>query len=396
MRKVTREQSKEHNNHLILKVIYDSDQISRADVARVTKLTRTTVSSAVDELAAQGILVEVGRGQSLGGKPPTLMRVNKDSRHVIGLDLGNEEMRGSIVNLRGEIIQSEILPAEGVQGKEYVQLVFTLINRLITKVKQPLLGIGIGTPGLVESKGGLIRRAVNRNWTDLPLRQLVEDRFQMPVLVANDCHAAALAQFTFGSIKKVPSLVVLKIGEGIGAGLILDNKLFFGDNSAAGEIGHLVVVDKGDLCSCGHFGCLETVASSRAIINEGRKLFYSSSPENKLKNLVDNPEKINLETLEKAIQAGDAGVRSLIQSVGYYLGIAAASIVSLINVNQVVIAGEVACFGPVLTEVIQKTMEERSVDVISHVSNVSFSNLGENIVTLGAATLLIRNKLEIV
>ena len=263
--KATHQQTRVHNERLVVRTLYDHGPISGADVSRVTGLTRTTVSDVVSSLLDDGVVREIGRGVSTGGKAPILLEVDEDARLVVGLDLGEERFAGSLVNLRGDIRRTVELPVAGRDGDAAVQLVFELLDDLLDRVAAPLLGIGIGTPGLVDTPTGVIRRAVNLDWRDLPLGGIVADRYGVPVNVANDSQAAALAEYTYAGGDRVPNLIAIRVGRGIGAGLILRGALFQGDGSGAGEIGHVVVDDDGELCRCGRTGCLETVAGMRAI-----------------------------------------------------------------------------------------------------------------------------------
>jgi hypothetical protein len=264
MKKATRQQTKQHNYRLVLKTVYDHTDLSRADVARITRLTRTTVSDIVSGLIEQDLLEERGLGESAGGKPPILLSVKNDARQVVCLDLSNHFFRGALVNLRGEISSQISLPVESPMGERALACVYELIDRLTLAATAPIAGIGIGSPGLVDAHGGVIRRAVNLGWIDLPLKSLLEGRYRLPIYIANDSQTAALAEFTFGAGKEASNLVVIKVGQGIGSGIVLQGQLHYGDGFGAGEIGHLKVVEDGAQCSCGNTGCLETVASQRA------------------------------------------------------------------------------------------------------------------------------------
>src|SRR4051795_2286237 len=263
--KATHQQTRVHNERLVVRTLYDLGPISRAEVARLTGLTRTTVSDVVSALLDDGVVREIGRGPSSGGKAPILIEVDEDARLVVGLDLGEERFAGSVVNLRGDIRRTAELPVAGRDGDDAVNLVFQLLDQLLDGITAPLLGIGIGTPGLVDSRSGTIRRAVNLDWRDLPLGAIVAERYAVPVNVANDSQAAALAEYTYAGGDRVPNLIAIRVGLGVGAGLILRGALFQGDGSGAGEIGHTVVDDDGTLCRCGRIGCLETVAGMGAI-----------------------------------------------------------------------------------------------------------------------------------
>jgi predicted transcriptional regulator len=247
MKKATRQQTKNHNTQLVLRTIYENGDISRADIARATRLTRPTVSAIVTELIDNQFVVETGLGPSAGGKPPTLLDIAQDAYHLLSIDLGSQAFRGAVVNLRGEVVERLSFPTHDRQGEAALQLVYKLIDGLVEISGAPLLGIGIGTPGLVDSRRGVVQRAVNLGWTDLPLRDLVENRYQKPGYLANDSHMAALAEYTFGPPRRSNNLVVIKIGQGIGAGIILNGQLYYGDGFGAGEIGHVVVAEDGQL-----------------------------------------------------------------------------------------------------------------------------------------------------
>src|SRR5207245_9023413 len=147
--KATHRQTRAYNNRLVLRTIYDRNPISRAERARATGLTRTTVSELVADMISEGLTEEVGRGPSNGGKAPILLRFSDDARHLIGIDLGSSEFRGAVVNLRGQMRHSVGLPLGGRNGDDALELVYELIDHLLAATDRPLLGIGIGQPGLV-------------------------------------------------------------------------------------------------------------------------------------------------------------------------------------------------------------------------------------------------------
>ncbi|HEX9013026.1 MAG TPA: ROK family transcriptional regulator, partial [Anaerolineaceae bacterium] len=263
MEKATRQFTKVHNIHLVLKTIYEQEATSRADVARITGLTRATVSEIVSGLMDEGLLEEVGIGESVGGKPPILVSLRSNARQLICADLTGREFRGALVDLRGKIRCEKTLLTGGLHGAELLDLLVQLLDSLVAEAEAPLIGIGVSAPGLTDPAEGIVRRSVQLDWTDLPVRQLLDERYHLPIHVINDSHAAALAEYTFGALRQTPNLIVVRVAEGIGSGIILSGKLHYGDGYGAGEIGHLTVVDGGRQCTCGNYGCLETVASPR-------------------------------------------------------------------------------------------------------------------------------------
>src|SRR6188508_812944 len=198
--RATHRQTRAFNQQLVLRAIYDRYSVSRAEIARVTGLTRTSVSELVNDLLAGHLIEEVGRGPSTGGKAPILVRVRADGRHLVGLDLGESAFNGAVVDLRGNILKRLSVPLAGHDGDDAVELVLALIEGLINgNGRGPLLGIGIGAPGLIDSRTGTVRWAVNLAWENLPLGDMVGKRFGVPVVIANDSHAAAVAELTFGN-----------------------------------------------------------------------------------------------------------------------------------------------------------------------------------------------------
>jgi glucokinase-like ROK family protein len=395
MKKATRQQTKTHNSKLVLKIIYNQDQVSRADIARITHLTRTTVSSLVAEMIADGLIEEVGYEPSKGGKPGTLLSLVDDSRHLIGIDLADSEFRGGVLNLRGKVKHRLNLPINDQNGEVALELVFRLVDELIAAARSPLLGIGIGTPGLMNPEQGVVRRAVNLGWRDLPLRDLLETRYNLPVYIANDSQAAALGEYTFGRASSQSHLIVVKVGRGIGAGIVINGQLYTGDGFGAGEIGHVMVVEGGERCRCGHFGCLETVASSRTIIRRAQAI-AQSNPDSSLHQFAAAPEAINTSLVLQAFEAGDEALQVVIAEVGCYLGVAVANLVGALNIQCIVIAGSVARFGEALLDPIRREMKQRSMDILADETRVEVSNLGQDIVIQGAAALLLTNELGIV
>lgn len=395
MQKATREQTRSHNKRLILRTIYQEGDISRADIARATGLTRTTVSHIVAELIDESLVEETGRGPSEGGKPPVMLSLPPQARIMIGIDLADSEFRGGLIDMRGQFLHRATVPVRDHNGEEALNLVYDLIATLLDKVHEPVLGIGVGTPGLVDARAGVVRQAVNLDWQDLPLGDLLNTRFNLPVHVGNDSHCAALGQYTFGRYRGLSNLIVVKVGRGIGAGIVLNGRLHYGDNSAAGEIGHVRAVEDGKLCLCGHYGCLETVASTRSVVNRAQEI-ARNNPEAAINNLVESPEEISTDVILHAVQSGDAEMCRLISAAGHHLGIAVAHLVGALNIEKIMIAGSMARFGQPLLQAVDDALQPRAMDQMVARTQVELSDLGQDIVMLGAASLVLSSELGVV
>ena len=392
MKKATREQSKFHNKSLILNTIYNAKHISRADIARTTHLTRSTVSDTVSELIEEGLVAEIGYGQSAGGKPPVLLQVVDDARQIIGIDLASGEFRGALVNLRGEIDERINIPIDEKSGDMALEFVYVLVEKLLAAATQPIMGIGIGAPGLMDSDEGVVLTAVNLDWQDLPLVDLLQERYDLPVYIANDSQVSALAESKFGAGDKSPNLLVVKISRGVGSGIVIDHQLYQGDKYGAGEIGHIKVEEDGELCRCGNYGCLETKISSRAIRKQAGQLL-AADPDSILHEYVSPGNSVSLENVYAAYQAGDPAVTELIAAAGQDLGRSLAFIISVLNINQVIVAGSMSVFEDGLLNPALDVLRKSVLPNIAHDVQMGASVLGEEIVILGAAGLVLQHEL---
>jgi N-acetylglucosamine repressor len=340
------------------------------------------------------MIAEVGVGLSKSGKPPILLRFVDEARCIIGIDLAESEFRGAVINLRGEIKHRLHWPIAADHGEGLLSSINGLIDHLLRLAPSPILGIGIGSPGLVDSERGVVRYAANLDWREFQLGDWLARRYHVPVHIANDSQAAALAEFTFGNNGNEPNLIVIHICRGIGAGIVLNRRLFTGDRFGAGELGHVVIADGGELCRCGHRGCLETVVGSEALIRSARKI-AAGDPLSLLHRFVRSPEEINIDVILRALEAGDEALKSLVGEAGRFLGIALANLVGILNVHRLVIAGSLTCFGPALLDPVRQEIKRRSLPALADETIVEFTRLGPDIVILGAAALLLNNELQL-
>jgi glucokinase-like ROK family protein len=386
MKKATQEQTKEHNRNLVLNILLEHDRISRAEIARITHLTRTTVSDIVTDLMAEGLVEEVGLGSSIGGKSPILLSVLEDARCLIGLDLAHNQFSGAVVNLRGQIREMISLPVNNRGGQEALSLVTEILDRLVKTACQPVVGIGVGTPGLVNTNTGIVINAVNLDWKNLPLAQLLQERYNVPICVSNDSQAAAMGEYTFGrNHKNRENLIVINARHGIGAGVVINGRLFHGDGGGAGEIGHVVVVPQGGLpCRCGNCGCLETIASAQAIVRRAQQLANQS----RQTKLSEQSKEIGFDDVEQAFAAGDPIVREIVLEAGRYLGLAISGLVGMLNIHKIVLLGDMTRFGETWLAAIQETVAQTSLYGLAKETQVELGELGQNAVLLGASALL--------
>lgn len=369
MKKATSLQTKHHNRDLVLRTIFSSEVISRAEIARVTSLTRTTVSDVVGGLLAEGLVEEIGHGESLGGKNPILLSIVADSRYTIGLNLGQEKFVGAIVNLRGDIKKVIEVPAQDINGQDALEAVYRMISHLIKSKLKPIIGIGVGTPGLVQTQSGTVLNAVNLDWQDLPLGQLLTKKFNIPVSILNDSQASAIGEYVYGGKAALgESLIVVNIKHGIGAGILINGRLFQGDGGGAGEIGHVMAQENGDLCRCGKHGCLETVSSVRAVLRQ-----------------------LNMTSIQQAVeafQAGDADAVRVITRAGHTLGISLANLVGAFNIRKILLTGDMLRFGEPWLNIVKTSMQSAALARLNEDTVLELGALDYQACILGASAFL--------
>jgi predicted NBD/HSP70 family sugar kinase len=376
--KATHQQTRTFNQQLVLRALYDQSPLSRADLARLTGLTRTSVGDLVGTLIDDGLIEEVGRGQSSGGKSPILLRVAPDGRHLIGLDLGEAQFSGAVVNLRGEILRSIHLPLEGRSSDATLERIFELVDALRADDRCPLLGIGIGAPGIIDTSTGTVRWSVNLNWAELRLGPLLEQRYGVPVVVANDSHAAALAELTFFRQPRPNNLIVIRVGRGVGAGIILNGQLFQGDGYGAGEFGHVSMVGADAACRCGREGCLETMTSMRALVDAAGAV---------------EPSITDVSGLVAAFLAGVTSIRRIVLDAARELGVAIGWLIGVLNVRHVLVVGPVAEFGDDWLGEVRRYARSSVLALVARDTQIEFGHVHDDVVVLGASALLMEQQL---
>jgi predicted NBD/HSP70 family sugar kinase len=361
--KVLPEHARGHNRSLVLQTLYRAGQQSRADIARGTGLTRVTVSDLVAELMAEGLVIETGQREDVRpGKPATLLDLDRSAFQIIGIDLSEYAIfRGAVLDLDGQILHRAELPLAAATGPDATALVIRLAESLVAKATLPILGLGVGSPGVVDL-AGVVLSAPNLGWVAEDLQGILAARFALPVVVANDANAAALAEHSFGGADS--NMMLIKVGHGVGAGLLLDGTPLFGSRFAAGEIGHVVVgTDGGRECVCGKRGCLET---------------WLATPR-----------------LEKAIATAPDARDAILTEAGQRLGIALAPVVGALNLAEVVLSGPTELLdGPLALATID-TLRSRTMAEFHGDLTLRMTTLGEDIVMRGAAVMVLSAQLGV-
>jgi predicted NBD/HSP70 family sugar kinase len=342
--------------------LFRSGPLSRADLARATHLTRVTTSDLVAELLQEGLLEELGTRPDQGvGKPATLLGIVADAALVVGLDLSDDAcFRAALVDLTGKVLERRSTDRNGRTGERAVDLVVDLAADIAAASRRPLLGAGVGSPGVVDTTGTVIE-APNLGWFELDLAARLAAVLPCPVHVANDANAAALGERTFGDGTE-PSLLFVKIGHGVGAGVVVDGHIVVGDRHAAGEIGHVAVEGRRERCACGRRGCLETAIAA---------------------------------PLLRARMRGSAAPGRVLAAAGRSLGSTLAPVVSTLNLHDVVLSGPLDVLDERFRRAALDTIRRRTMPAVGENVDLRFTALGEDDVLLGAAVLVLDQELGI-
>ncbi|GAA4478294.1 ROK family transcriptional regulator [Microbacterium panaciterrae] len=360
--KVLPEQARGHNRALVLQTLFHAGAMSRADLSRETGLTRVTISDLIGEFIADGIVVEKGIRSTTGpGKPPILVDIDRDGHRIVGIDLsGPGAFEGALLSLDGEVLERREVPRPS-GGTAAYEAVRALAEELLSLSTVPVLGVGVGAPGIVRPDG-LVLSSPNLDWNDFPLERLLSAALGLPVLVRNDANAAVLAEYTFGQAR--PDMLLVRIGRGVGAGLISDSQPLVGSRYAAGEIGHVVVgTDGGPRCACGKDGCLEAWLSASHL-------------------------------RARIAEVPEADADAVLAEAGTRLGVAIAPIVAALDLSEIVLSGPADLLDGTLIAAATRTLTARTLEGVFDDVVIRLTTQ-DDIVLRGAAVMVLSSQLGV-
>lgn len=365
----------------LLNLMLDGQPRTRADLIEMTGLARSTVAGRIDGLLSVGLLQPSGQSRSTGGRPPTRFAFNPRARLVLAADFGATHGRAALTDLTAAVLAEEVADLDIAAGPEAtLGWLVEVTERLLTQVgrtREDLAGIGIGLPGPVEHQTGrMVKPPIMPGWDGFGVADWVSERVGAPVLVDNDVNLMALGEHSV-AYSHVEHLVFVKVATGIGAGIISGRRLHRGAQGSAGDLGHVQSPRGGDaLCSCGNQGCLEAIASARAIALE---LDPDLSP-------VADASRAVLDRLGR----GDRDAVTAIRRAGRDIGEVLASCVSLLNPSVIVLGGALAGGAPSLLAGVREVIYARSLPLATGELSVVPAQTGEHAGVIGAATMAVQ------
>jgi glucokinase-like ROK family protein len=365
---------------------------SRAEISKQAGISRAVVSQRVAELVERGLVSEVGTRPSTGGRPPRQLSFEAGAGHFLVADLGATSIDVAVTDLGAEILNHLSEDADIAAGPEAI---LDRVDALFAEVRSqaavvgPVWGIGIGVPGPVEFLTGRpTSPPIMPGWDGYPIRERFADRYSAPVWVDNDVNLMALGEWRAGSAQGHANVVFVKIGTGVGAGLISDGLLHRGANGAAGDVGHVQVADNAEIvCRCGNVGCLEAIAGGAALARDAdRAAREGRSPV--LARILGQFGSLTARDVARSAEHGDPLSVELLQTLGRRIGLTLSGLVNFFNPSLIVIGGGVADSGDLLLAPIRETVYGRSLALATRDLVVRRSSLGRSGGVIGAASMV--------
>ncbi|MCX6081003.1 MAG: ROK family transcriptional regulator [Chloroflexi bacterium] len=374
------------NRSAILNLIRLNSPITRAQISRELDISLPTVMRIVEILVDEDLVRYVGNNESSGGRPASLLEFNGQAYAVVGIDLGGSKMYGAVADLSGNIQYEISIPTNSIGVDHSLELLIDLIEKLLDAPRpagQIIRGIGLGLPGVTLSREGIVTWVPSLGWRDLPIRDILKERFGYSVFTENDVNLIALGELNFGAGKGVHNLVCIAVGTGIGAGIIINQALYRGFNQASGEIGYLLP----DVAALGidydEFGAMENLASGPGIARRAREYFVAN-------NLPLPDGELTAEDVFIAARDGKIWAQNIAQGTIDLLSMAIANISALINPEIVILSGGVIRSADLLIEPIR----QRIRGTIPYLPKIEASQLGSRAAVLGAIILVLNGTSE--
>lgn len=370
------------NRQIIINYIREEGPVSRADIAKITELQRSTVSLIVDELLSAD-LVEEFEGESSGGRPPLLLSLKTTKAIAIGVDLGKKETVIGVSDLSGRLLEMQKFPTDANFAKTTNRII-EIAGSFIEKNGGSIEGIGISVPGMVESWKGRVVNIPHMDWHYPPLVEEIEKATGLPVIIENDSNATALAELWLGmpEINDVRDFVVVTMCSGIGTGIVIDGQIYRGKNGVAGEFGHMTIGSNAPIaCAAGRYDCWEAFASERSALAR-----YSD-----LTGKKNGASLVSFDQLIKLAFKGDENAIKALKETAYYIGRGISNLVQGLSPEVTIVAGDFAQVWALIAEDIKKGAESGMCQGFPEIKIIP-STLGAYPALMGAFSLILANK----
>lgn len=384
--------------NLILKSLLDEKSLSLAELKNRTGITLPVLTNMVNQLKKEKLVIQLEEREiTQAGRPPQIFKLNKDGGYIIGIDIGRLFTNFILLDLEQNIIEERRQSTFSLEDPiAFLDTLYLEVKSLINSAKVPwarLLGIGVAIPGIVRGRDGISETYLN--FSNLSVRDVFSKKFNKPVHIEHDAKAMAIGELWMGKAKGCQNALCLNLGWGVGLGIIMDGKIYYGNDGFAGEFGHIQVVPNGELCNCGKLGCLETVASGKAITRIAREKILKGE-----KTILVEQENFNLDNLDarmilEAANKGDQFSIELLEKAGNYLGLGIGYLINIFNPQKIILGGGITFANPYLMNSIISTAMKQSLRHINKSVQFEISSLGFKSGAIGVAMLAVKDLFEV-
>lgn len=385
---------REKNLSAVLRLIQTRSPISRAQLAVLTGLNKSTISSLVDELLAKNFVHETGSNFGATGRPATWLEINPKGGSIIGVELGVDFVSVAISDLMGNIHwrrREDTDPND--DQKKMIDQTLQIVKEAMstdTKTRGRFLGLGLSTPGTVDIKEGILIFAPNLHWHNVPFRSIFHEQTKLDIYIENDANAAATAEYLFGAAQNNQDFLFVFAGVGIGGGLFLNGKLYRGKNGYAGEIGHFPVMTEPSriLCHCGNYGCWETYANQYSIIHRTQTRLETNNNSLIPSLMKEQNTLLSIPLIKQAADLGDRVAIDVFTEAGYAIGQGFAGLINIFNPEKIILGGPLSSAGYYLLPAIKDTVANHTMPEFAQQTEVVLSTFGPDASLIGAIAIV--------
>ena len=386
------------NLSAILQHLRESAPISRAALAQITGLNKTTVSSLVRELIENQFVREVGLESGAVGRRAMLLRLNPAAGCIVSGEIGVDFISAIAADFAAKVVwrdQTKIDPAMGQDAiaEQSAALLQQAVDQGLSSCRV-LLGVAVGVPGLVDQATGMLLFAPNLGWKDVPVRTILQQKFDAPVFVDNEANLAALGEHYFGAAQGYQEVLYISAGVGLGGGVVHDGQVCRGVTGMAGELGHMTMDPDGELCNCGNRGCWETLVSQQALFRRVRRAIGAGHASQLTQAVNGDLDRLTVPLVADAARAGDAVALEALDAVGHSLGIGIASLVNALNPELVVFGGILGLAWQFLRPVVTEEMQRRALRWNREATQVVLAQHGFDACVMGGLALVLQDILR--
>ncbi len=389
------EQKNTSQKRKIIKLLFMYGALTNTDIGKYIKLSTPKIISLLNELKNEGLIEELGQGNSSGGRRPNLYGNKEDAFYIIGISINIYKTSVSVFNAKNQkLTDDKILPLTISHETSIIDSIVGFTENIILEnhiPREKILGIGIEMPGLVDTETG-----INKTYlvSPMPVAELLSKKFGMEVIIENDAKARAFAELRFGAAHSKKNVLAVHLDWGIGLGIIVNGKLYKGRDGFAGEFGHLPMVDNGILCKCGKQGCLETIASGTAIVRMAKEGMKDGRSKMISQLVDDDPGKIEIRKIVQAATMGDQYSISILANAGHWLGKGLAYLIQIFNPELIILGGRMSEANQFILPPIQQSIQIFCNPELGNDIQIQVSELGSQAGIQGVAALLLEHVLD--